>query len=379
MGEINADDEPFTQTQDIERISAILNSERKVLSPNAELEKYLQSDLSESLLTGGLTLETLEEARAKVQAAFPDAGFNVSTMSELSQGQAIKEPLKTEGDKPEQKQTRRERVRQDLGLHLRGLRPSDIDQLVEVDLKTFSSVYKNSELSREELKADLAEKFKMRYEILGSKWMRVLEKNGKLAGCIVACPTSKSPQDFESWEKTTDNGTLKTTYDPNGDHLYVVSLAAMPEVSGSGGGDMLMANMIGRIIGGNYSAYFESRVPGLKRWVLNQCRPTKTKLADLTSDQLDAYAQQYFGTTITQDDKQVPIDPLLRMYKSMGCSFFKIVPNAYQDPISLNYGVVCQFDNPMPKLVRNIAPLRRAAGGLISLIGHSNLLTQKFL
>ena len=193
----------------------------------------------------------------------------------------------------------------------------------------------------------------------------------------MACPTSKAAEDFISWEDTTDNGTLKTTYDPAGEYLYVVSLSTTPEVSGIGGGDMLMANMIGRIIGGNYQAYFESRVPGLRGWVLKQCRENKTSLKDLNQDDLYAYAQQYFELTTTVDDKTVPFDPLLRIYESMGCSFVKIVPDAYQDPKSLNFGVVCHYDNPLPVALRRIPGVPQLYGKAIGAISHSNWLTRK--
>jgi len=382
MGEFELGKELSTDMADVVATAGILDGER-IIHPNAALEAYFSTGASKVDLPDVIDAESLARAREEVEATFKGAGLVVETVSEVA---ARVDARVAEAVTPAEKKplgvrllAKRDAIKQDLSLHLRGAREEDIDQLVTVDLKTFDSVYKDRETSEEELRAELTGMFTERYEMLGGQWIRVLEKDGKLLGCIVACPTSKPPEDFISWEDTTDNGTLKTTYDPQGKYLYVVSLSAMPEISGAGGGDMLMANMIGRIIGGDYHAYFESRVPGLKRWVMNQCRPTKTKLANLTEEQLDAYAEEYFGLEVEKDGKQVPIDPLLRMYDSMGCSFVKIVADAYQDSLSLNYGVVCQYDNPLPDLARRIPFVRRAAGGLIGLVSHSNLLTQKAL
>jgi hypothetical protein len=273
-------------------------------------------------------------------------------------------------------------AKQDFALHLRGAREEDIDQLVTVDLKTFDSVYADwkiengGKMTEEELKSYLTGMFTERVEMLGGQWIRVLEKGGKIVGCIVACPTSKPPEGFKSWEDTTDNGSLATTYDPDGKFLYVVSLSAMPEVSAQNGKDMLMANMIGRIIGGNYHAYFESRLPGLKRWILTQCRQTKTRFGNLSQEEMDGYASLYLRATTEIDGKKVPIDPLLRDYASVGCSFLKVVPDAYKDKRSLSYGAVCEFDHRLANIVRRIPVVRKAAGGAIGLASHSSFITQ---
>jgi hypothetical protein len=260
------------------------------------------------------------------------------------------------------------------------LRPAtgdDMSALVSADMQAFRSVYKFQDMSEDELAADLLTKFEGRYEKLGGFWMQVLENQGKIVGSITACPTRKTPEDFTSWEDTTDNGTLETTYDPDGKKLYVVSLSVLPEASAVNGQDMLMANIIGKIIGGDYQAYFESRMPGLKKWMLNQCRADGVKLADVSPEDIQAYSEKYYTSTIEVEGKARSIDPLLRMYQEIGCKIVKLVPDAYQDTLSMNYGAVCVYDSPLPTLVKSIPFVRRAIGSSISAVSHSNYLTRK--
>ena len=254
----------------------------------------------------------------------------------------------------------------------------DVPAMVDVDLKAFHSVYKDSPLSPEELRADLLTKFAGRYEKIGGKWIEmVFSRDDRPLGFIMGCPTSKPPEEFVSWEDTTDNGTLDSTYDPNGKHLYVVSLSTVPEASSNGAQDMLMVNMIGNIVGGGYEAYFESRLPGLKKWVLGQCRASGKRYGDLTKTECDNYAQTYFESKIVKDDKKVPLDPMMRMYEGMGCSFVKLAPDAYQDSLSMNYGVVCRLDNPLPPKLQHYRAAQKLAGLGFRAVSHVPLLIDK--
>ncbi len=256
--------------------------------------------------------------------------------------------------------------------HLREATREDIPAMVDVDLVAFRSVYKNYDMAPEELREDLLAKFTGRFDKIGGQWSEMLfSRDERPLGFITACPTSKPPEDFKSWEDTTDDGTLETTYDPGGRYLYVVSLSVLPEGSNSKGQDMLMTNMIGRIIAGDYQAYFESRLPGLKKWVLARCRDEKRSLSSLNIAERDNYAQTYFESTTEKDGKKVPLDPLMRMYESMGCSFIKLAPDAYKDELSLDYGVVCQFDNPLPDRLRHRPLARKAIGMAVRAASHS--------
>jgi hypothetical protein len=69
----------------------------------------------------------------------------------------------------------------------------------------------------------------------------------------------------------------------------------------------------------------------------------------------------------------------LKLYHDMGCKFVKLVPNAYQDELSLNYGVVATIESPLPNYLQRLLPVRKLTGKALGLIAHSRWLTQKAL
>jgi len=272
---------------------------------------------------------------------------------------------------------RGESIRNCPRLKIRAATEFDIPGMVEVDLVAFRSVYRHYDITAQELKNSLLAKFDQRFKKVGRRWITVLERDHKIVGFIAACPTSKPPEYFVYWEDTTDDGTLETTYDPNGEYLYAVSLSVLPEASRVGGHNMLMVNLISKIVADNYTAYFESRVPGLKRWVLKRCREDDLFSQDLSNQQKQRYAEEYFELNTKLQANQLPPDPLLKTYYSMGCRFAKLVPNAYQDELSMNYGVVAVYESPLPKYLQRIRPIRKTTAAALNLVSHSPFLTQK--
>lgn len=267
---------------------------------------------------------------------------------------------------------------------LREATPADIDAIVDVDMRSFDSVYKDYGQSQEELRQELREKFLGRLEKVGSYWMPVLERDGEIVGFMTCCPTSKRPEDFESWEKTTDNGTLETTYDPQGKNLYVVTLSVVPE--GSAGKDMLYADQIGKLLSkGIETAFFESRLPGLRKWVMDEkCHGSEEAFAGLTEEQQDKYAYEYFGLKTTVRGKEVRKDRLIRLYERIGCRCERVVANAYQDEPSMNFGVVCVYDgkklfdgSDIPVKIPENRATRWMFGKMLQLAAHSPKLTRK--
>jgi hypothetical protein len=255
----------------------------------------------------------------------------------------------------------------------------DIPELVDVDIKSFSKVYVGYEKTEDELREELTEKFTNRFELVGGKWIKVAERDGKIVGFIMSCPTSKDPMTFTSWEESTDNGTLNSTYDPEGENLYIVSLSVLRAGSVDLAQNMLFGNLLSEFVKENMNiAYFESRLPGLKVWVLKQCRVNKLDFNSLTKDQLDTYANEYFHLTKEKDGKEVPYDRLLEIYDSAGCKFVDVYADAYQDEPSLNYGVLGVFENPMPEKVRNSKTVRKLASFVMKQAAKSNYLMEKY-
>ncbi len=299
----------------------------------------------------------------------------------------------------------------------------DISELVDIEIQSFGKVYAENGLSDDELRVYATNMIGNRLDMLGD-WLRVVQKGSRLVGFITSCPTSKTPEDFKSWEDTTDNGTLETTFDPKGDWVYVVSLSMMPNATQATEKNMLFVNQIGRMIKeGRRGAFFESRMPGFGRWVLKNLKSDgnpefneelsesfeslrqsfsgelaslqgegtvkglgKTALLSVArsednKDVLFELAKQYFDSVVYKKDAKgretaVRRDALLRIYEQVGCRLDRVVPDAYRDPESLDFGVVCTYVNPIGNL-RRVPGLSRIAGSTIQLASNSRYLVGK--
>jgi hypothetical protein len=256
---------------------------------------------------------------------------------------------------------------------------ADVEEMVNIDLKAFSSVYSNYGKDEDELRAELREKFTHRMELVGGQFIKVAERDGEMVGFIACCPTSENPENFRSWEESTNNGTLNGTYDPNGKNLYIVSLSMIAKGSAELAQNMLFGNILSELIKGDFDlAYFESRVPGLRRWMRNQSKILGLEFSSLSDSQKDEFARQYFMLKKEKDGKLVPKDKLLEIYDSAGCRFVDIYRDAYQDELSMNYGVLAIFDNPMPERARKIPVVRKLASIAIAGAAKSNYLMGKY-
>lgn len=278
---------------------------------------------------------------------------------------------------------RLERISGESKFKVREATLEDIPAMAEIDVRSFSKVYEGYGQTEDEQRESLIRMFGHRYELLGGKWMPVVTRKNdagteELVGFMHCCPTSKDPSEFTSWEDTTNNGKLDTLYDPDGKNLYVVTLSMDPRVKGQRGQNSLILQQIGSLVqNGLDTAFFESRMPGLRSWANRQCRTTGRDINGLNDAEKTALAQEYFGMKRERKGKQVPMDPLLRVYDGVGCKLLQVVPNAYQDEPSMNFGVLCTLDNPLPARVRQSAVVRNLVGGTMKLAAKSSWLTSK--
>jgi len=255
----------------------------------------------------------------------------------------------------------------------------DVPTMVDIDMRAFASVYGGYDKSEDELRDELTQKFTNRMELVGGHYIKIAERDGEMVGFIACCPTSENPENFRSWEDSTDNGTLNGTYDPNGKNLYIVSLSMLSKGSAELAQNMLFGSMLSELVNGDFDlAYFESRVPGLRRWMRAEARRSGLEFKCLSEDQKDAYALQYFNLKKEKNGKMVPKDKLLEIYDSAGCRFVDIYKDAYQDELSMNYGVLAIFDNPMPERARKIPVVRKMASLAIRQAAKSNYLMEKY-
>jgi hypothetical protein len=267
-----------------------------------------------------------------------------------------------------------------------GIRQStreDVEAMVDIDMRAFSKVYAGYERTEDEQREHLREMFAGRFDMIGGKWMPVVTQKNEagqeeVVGFMHCCPTSKDPSGFVSWEETTNNGRLDTLYDPEGKNVYVVSLSMDPKVKGQRGQNSLFMQQIGTFISeGMDTAFFESRMPGLRGWVERRCTREGRDFNALTDNDKMALAEEYFSSTRERRGKQVPLDPLLKVYAGAGCNLLQVLPDAYKDEPSMDFGVLCTFDNPMPEWAKKFAPVNKMVGGIMKLAAKSSWITRK--
>ncbi|HSX47408.1 MAG TPA: hypothetical protein VLF63_01395, partial [Patescibacteria group bacterium] len=260
----------------------------------------------------------------------------------------------------------------------------DIDELVKIDFESFEQVYSHYNQDEDSIRGELNAKFRNRYQKIGGKWITILEKNGETVGFMASCPTVKAPENFISWEDITDEGTLNNTYNKDGENVYVVTLSVLS--SGTEGKSLLFAYQIGQAIKEGYKqAFFESRLPGLKQWVLNDhCSGDQNRFDNLSEEEKHNLAKVYFDLHDEIKGRKVRHDKQLRLYERLGAKCIKLVPNAYKDEESMNYGVVCAINFSgffngtfLPIKVPENKLTRRIVGNSLRIISKSNKLSRE--
>jgi len=220
----------------------------------------------------------------------------------------------------------------------------DVDSLVQVELSAYANVY--GEKPGAATVAAVAQKYYERVSLLG-EYVRVLETpEAGVYGMIVCCPTNLTGKELAARKlDMTDNDTISDIYDPAGENGYIVNLAIRPDKQGAGESAKLFANAIQLgVETGVKRTYFESRLPGLKKWISKQLGPEDTW--DL--DRVHGLADEYWRTTRTlRNGTTKPIDPLLRAYVGIGAKPLELVRDAWtEDTPSQGYGVLCEYTMP---------------------------------
>lgn len=231
------------------------------------------------------------------------------------------------------------------------VQPDDVTRLTEIDIECFDDAYQQSPVSHLEVSRMLHARLQNAGDLMIKGTV-----NGRVEGFMTCMKTSLNADDIKSWEETTDRGTLQTTFDKNGENFYVVNLTVTPNGSAHRIGSALVANMIARLIEHNAKkAYLLGRIPGFKDWLIN--RDIDPDMASNTD--LDALADEYAHETIIVDGIAVTRDPVLRRLHEFGTESVRIIRNGFDDAPSLNYSVLCEFNNPLGRsnniLTRKVA------------------------
>ena len=133
--------------------------------------------------------------------------------------------------------------------------------------------------------------------------------------------------------------------------MYVITLSMSPAVAREDAPSLLAARARGLMVAnGCELIYSESRMPGLRKWVEHWCRENSRAFETLREEDTARLANQYFGLTRYDVDTGMvlPRDPMLAFCVQLGNMPQRLVPNAYRDEQSMNYGVVCVMPNPIP-------------------------------
>jgi hypothetical protein len=161
-------------------------------------------------------------------------------------------------------------------------------------------------------------------------WFLVAEYRGVIVGTVILMPTSIHPGHCVSWAASTDNGTLLSTYDPNGKNLYVVSFGVP-----NGAPPLTAECLVSRVVAewtrlnGRFLMLC-SAIPGFSIW--------RRK----TGGDVDAYWQ-------LRDGRGLPADPMLRYYHEVvGAEPYRLLRNGFPpDEESEGHAVLCMAQDPV--------------------------------
>lgn len=251
---------------------------------------------------------------------------------------------------------------------------SDIPALLEIEFDRYSILYSELPEKRKEVK----ERFEKRLAI-ARDWMWVLEQDGEVVGFITGQPTDAEPGDFESWEASTNNGTLEGKYFPKGKNVYVVNLDVKRQATKQNGQYLLMAYLGAEAIKqGKEKVVFESRMPGFREWITESENISIAKWNKMSAKEQLRKAEVYASLTTIIDGKEVLHDRLLRFYEGGGFTFVKVYPNAFEDVESLSFGVLCVGFNPIPSFVRR-KPINYLVAWLFKVFGKNQKMLERFV
>lgn len=161
------------------------------------------------------------------------------------------------------------------------------------------------------------------------KWFYVMEDvDGTIVGILSTAPTTKSPDQFVSWNDSTANGTLEGVVEPKGKWLYVTALTTSEEVGRNGEEDRLIAYGLGATIRrGIGVAYFSGRMPGYHYH--SEMSP-----------------RQYYDAK-DPDNPKLALDKQIRLYEGWGMKRIRLVKDGFAaDWKSAGYGVLFRYDLP---------------------------------
>ena len=200
------------------------------------------------------------------------------------------------------------------------------------------------------------------------------------AWCSLMPASEEHVNSYATWDELTSNGTL-SAYDPDGDAIIGVNLTSVAE----GGTYILSAEALVSVVqGGKAKLMTGSRLTGFVSFNGRRAAEDKPPLsADayarlqeirgfrINEERLDKGSRPLEGAEyravadqlrhadglppLTDDDIADYVSSNVRAYMSIpGTRLMRVVPGYFPDPASADFGVIMEWPNPIPKLVRQI-------------------------
>lgn len=170
----------------------------------------------------------------------------------------------------------------------------------------------------------------------------VAEIEGKIEGIVVVeiLNFSSTPH-IRTWKEVTDHGYIRNSHDPKGNTLYGVNLSVSPHIQSRVA--IALLESVGKLaIRHDFKQIvFGGRIPSFARY-LRQYRKKKG-ISVISEEERDKIAEHYIDATTRRGR---PLDPEISFYQRAGMKIIKLLPNYFEDPESLNYGVLLLWPNP---------------------------------
>lgn len=158
---------------------------------------------------------------------------------------------------------------------------------------------------------------------------------GKITGFVsTVIINEQKAENYKSWYQYTDNGNIVNSFDPDGKLLFGASLTVDTDTRNEGVGSRLLIEIARMSISNR-----------LKAGILGGRLPLYHTKPELSVEQ---YAE-------LKDARGRIFDPELRLYKRMGLKVVKFQKDYFNDPDSLDYGVILRWENPFYG-ISNILP-----------------------
>jgi len=170
----------------------------------------------------------------------------------------------------------------------------------------------------------------------------VAEREGKIEGVVVVeIINFRSASDVRSWNEATDYGYIRKSHDPQGNTLYGVNLSVSPQTQSRVAVALLEAVGKLAIRYNSKQIVLGGRIPSFARYLKHHCQ--KNGISVISDKKRDKIAEDYIQA---KNRRGNPLDPQITFYQKVGMKIIKLLPNYFEDPESLDYGVLVLWSNP---------------------------------